>query len=91
MLRDQPAYIGVKRVGNTKTVVMISGLSMVDADWTTTTKGSEVTSATFSGIEIRLRASGDTQSIGNKFGVFNFATKALGGSIVVKSFEMQKI
>lgn len=28
---------------------------------------------------------------GFRYGVFNFATSALGGSVTVKSFEMQKI
>ncbi|KAK7030830.1 hypothetical protein VNI00_013938 [Paramarasmius palmivorus] len=124
MLRDNSAYIAVKRSGNTKTVVMVNGLAMKDADWSTTNKGSEVASASFSGNEIWLRAQGDMQPTGNKqatfywssngsqwnalgpaftmntnwtfffgyrFGIFNFATRALGGSVVLKSFEMQKI
>ncbi|KAK7062730.1 hypothetical protein VNI00_000218 [Paramarasmius palmivorus] len=58
MLRDLSAYIGVKRTGSTKQVVMVNGMNM-NSDWKTTNTGTEVATANISGNQIWLRAIAD--------------------------------
>ncbi|ESK91726.1 xylosidase glycosyl [Moniliophthora roreri MCA 2997] len=122
MLRDVSAWIGVKRTGGTKKIVMVNGMTM-NTNWATTSTGNEVATASLDGNQIWLRATADIQpggsnsatfsystngntftNLGNtlkmntdwrffmgyRFGIFNFATSALGGSVTVKSFELQE-
>ncbi|KAK7454015.1 hypothetical protein VKT23_011525 [Stygiomarasmius scandens] len=121
MLRDTSAWIGVKRTGNTKQLVMVNGLTM-SSTWTTSSTGSEIATASISGNQIYLRLTADIAPSGAKnavfsystdgqtfttlgntlalntawqffmgyrFGIFNYATKATGGSVTVKSFTLQ--
>ncbi|HWO68202.1 MAG TPA: glycoside hydrolase, partial [Umezawaea sp.] len=120
MLRDQSAWIGVKRDNGRNRVVMVNGLTM-DSGWRTTGTGTEVASADLSGTRIWLRANADIRPgsgrqarfsystdgttftslgsgftlnnawqffMGYRFGVFNHATRALGGAVTVQRFEL---
>ncbi|KIK53258.1 glycoside hydrolase family 43 protein [Collybiopsis luxurians FD-317 M1] len=122
MLRDTSAYIAINDASGAKTIEMVNGLTMNTTGWTTTSTGSVVQSATFSGNTIYLRCTADIQpagtqsavfsystdgttfrTLGNalklnpdweffmayRFGIFNFAMQALGGSVTVKSFTME--
>ncbi|MEU8002544.1 family 43 glycosylhydrolase [Catellatospora sp. NPDC049111] len=120
MLRDQSAWIGVKRDNGTTRVVMTNGLTM-DSSWNTTGTGSENASASVSGGRIWLRVNADIRPgsgrqarfsystdgtnftalgsaftlnnawqffMGYRFGIFNYATQALGGSVTVSRFDL---
>ncbi|MFC7247253.1 glycoside hydrolase 43 family protein, partial [Catellatospora aurea] len=120
MLRDQSAWIGVKRDNGTTRVVMTNGLTM-DSSWNTTGTGSENASASISGGRIWLRVNADIRPgsgrqarfsystdgtnftalgsaftlnnawqffMGYRFGIFNYATQALGGSVTVSRFDL---
>ncbi|MEV4754416.1 family 43 glycosylhydrolase [Micromonospora sp. NPDC049559] len=120
MLRDQSAWIGVKRDNGATRVVMTNGLTM-DGSWNTTGTGAEQASATVSGGRIWLRVNADIRPgsgrqarfsystngstftslgpaftlnnawqffMGYRFGIFNYATQALGGSVAVRRFEL---
>ncbi|KFY44666.1 hypothetical protein V494_01371 [Pseudogymnoascus sp. VKM F-4513 (FW-928)] len=118
-LRDSSAWIGVLKDGDTTTLSMYSGLTMTSS-WATSSTGSEVASADFSGTKVWLRIYADINVgtgkqaefyystdgeaftkmgslemgnqweffIGYRYAVFNFATKALGGSVVVEEFTV---
>lgn len=122
-LRDQSAWIGIKKANGATRVVMTNGVNM-NTSWTTTGKGNEVARADVSGGKIWLRVEanvrsdggggqarfsystdgarftslGDTLSmnknwqffLGYRFGIFNYATQSLGGSVNVASFEVTK-
>jgi len=121
MLRDQSAWIGVRKDNGVTRVSMTNGLSMSTNGWTTTGTGSEAAGATVSGGTIWLRAtaniqpgSGRTASfsystngttftalgpaftlnndwqffMGYRFGIFNYATSALGGAVTVNRFDL---
>ncbi|KAF5337608.1 hypothetical protein D9758_014917 [Tetrapyrgos nigripes] len=124
MFRDISAWIGMQQTGNTRELVMVSGLSMgptSNPPWETTNTGSVVATASISGTQVWLRATADIAPAGTKiatfsystdgqsftnlggsftmntdweyfigyrFGIFNYATKALGGSVTVKSFDI---
>ncbi|MCA2218713.1 RICIN domain-containing protein [Jidongwangia harbinensis] len=120
MLRDQSAYIGLKRDNGTTRVVMVNGLTM-NSSWATTGTGSEAAAAAVSGTRIWLRINADIRPgsgrqarfsystdgvtftplgpaftlnnawqffMGYRYGIFNHATQALGGSVTVRRFEM---
>ncbi|MEE6309499.1 family 43 glycosylhydrolase [Plantactinospora veratri] len=120
MLRDQSAWIGVKRDNGATRVVMTDGLTM-DSNWNTTGTGTERASAAVSGGRIWLRVNADIRPgsgrqarfsystdgstftslgpaftlnnawqffMGYRFGIFNHATQALGGSVTVRRFDI---
>ncbi|WP_406674948.1 RICIN domain-containing protein [Nonomuraea sp. N2-4H] len=120
MLRDQSAWIGVKRDNGTTRVVMTDGLTM-NSSWQTTGTGTEVASANVSGGRIWLRVSADVRPgsgrqarfsystdgstfvslgraftlnnawqffMGYRFGIFNYATRSLGGEVTVSRFDL---
>ncbi|WP_196438864.1 RICIN domain-containing protein [Planomonospora sp. ID67723] len=120
MLRDQSAWIGVRRDNGVNRVVMTSGLTM-NSSWQTTGTGTEQAGANISGGRIWLRANADIRPgsgrqarfsystdgtnfvslgpaftlnnawqffMGYRFGIFNYATRALGGSVTVRRFDL---
>ncbi|WP_218038535.1 RICIN domain-containing protein [Acrocarpospora pleiomorpha] len=120
MLRDQSAWIGVKRDNGTTRVVMTNGLTM-NSSWQTTGTGTEAASANVSGGRIWLRVNADVRPgsgrtarfsystdgtnftslgpaftlnnawqffMGYRFGIFNYATQALGGAVTVRRFDL---
>ena len=121
LLRDQSAWIGVRKDNGVTRVSMTNGLSMSTSGWTTTGTGSEAAGAGVSGSTIWLRASANIQPgsgrtatfsystdgttftnlgpaftltndwqffMGYRFGLFNYATSALGGSVTVDRFDL---
>jgi beta-xylosidase len=121
MLRDQSAWIGVRKDNGVTRVSMTNGLTMSTSGWTTTGTGSEAAGATVSGGTIWLRVSANIQPgsgrtatfsystngttftnlgpaftlnndwqffMGYRFGIFNYATSALGGSVTVNRFDL---
>jgi beta-xylosidase len=121
MLRDQSAWIGIRRDNGVARVSMTTGLSMSTSGWTTTGTGSEAAGAGVSGGTIWLRESANIQPgsgrtatfsystngstfttlgpaftltndwqffMGYRFGIFNYATSTLGGSITVNRFDL---
>jgi beta-xylosidase len=121
MLRDQSAWIGVRKDNGTTRVSMTNGLTMSTSGWTTTGTGTEQAGAAVSGGKIWLRVSANIQPgsgrtatfsystngttftalgpaftlnndwqffMGYRFGVFNYATSALGGSVTVNQFAI---
>ncbi|KAL0575775.1 hypothetical protein V5O48_006194 [Marasmius crinis-equi] len=125
MFRDLSGYIAVKQDGSTRTLVMRNNINLSASTpggtccWSTSSKGNDVTTASFTGNQIWLRVTADVAPTGSnqaifsystdgtrftvlgnalvldnswqffmgyRFGIFNFATKALGGSVTVKSF-----
>jgi hypothetical protein len=121
MLRDQSAWIGIRKDNGTTTrVSMTNGLTM-NTSWATTGTGTEAAGATVTGGRIWLRVSADIQPgagrtatfsystngttfttlgpafalnnawqffTGYRFGVFNYATSALGGAVTVNQFSV---
>ncbi|MFI5934153.1 family 43 glycosylhydrolase [Actinoplanes sp. NPDC051494] len=121
MLRDQSAWVGVRKDNGVTRVSMTNGLTMSTSGWTTTGTGTEAAGATVSGGTIWLRATANIQPgsgrtatfsystngttfttlgpaftlnsdwqffMGYRFGVFNYATRALGGSVAVSQFAL---
>jgi beta-xylosidase len=119
MLRDQSAWIGIRKDNGTTRVSMTNGLTMSTSGWTTTGTGAEAAGAAVSGGKIWLRVSANIQPgsgrtatfsystngttfttlgpaftlnsdwqffMGYRFGVFNYATTALGGAVTVNQF-----
>ncbi|KAL3301274.1 glycosyl hydrolase family 43 protein [Colletotrichum asianum] len=119
--RDQSAYIGIHRVGDTYTLKAVQGLIIDEWSGDPVSNGTEVASApvpsgpkkvwfraeldarptgtrdanffySFDGVSFTKLGetyelySGWAFFIAYRFGIFNFATKALGGSIKVESF-----
>nr|WP_307248595.1 RICIN domain-containing protein [Catenuloplanes indicus] len=121
MLRDQSAWIGIRKDNGTTRVSMTNGLSMSTNGWTTTGTGAEQAGAPVSGGRIWLRVTADIRPgagrtatfsystngttftplgpaftlnnnwqffMGYRFGVFNYATTALGGAVTVNRFQV---
>ncbi|WP_433364417.1 family 43 glycosylhydrolase [Actinoplanes sp. CA-142083] len=121
MLRDQSAWIGIRKDNGATRVSMTGGLTMSTSGWTTTGTGAEQAGAAVSGGKIWLRVSANIQPgsgrtatfsystngstfsplgpaftlssdwqffMGYRFGVFNYATSALGGSVTVNQFAV---
>ncbi|MEU4243642.1 family 43 glycosylhydrolase [Actinoplanes sp. NPDC026619] len=119
MLRDQSAWIGIRKDNGATRVSMTNGLTMSTSGWTTTGTGAEAAGAAVSGGKIWLRVSANIQPgsgrtatfsystngstftalgpaftlnsdwqffMGYRFGVFNYATTALGGAVTVSQF-----
>jgi hypothetical protein len=120
MLRDVSGYIGVARDNGAYTVRMVNDITM-NADWSTATTGTVVTSASISGGTIWLRATANVAPssaktavfsystdgnnfktlgpafslnttweffLGYRYGIFNYASATLGGSVTVPSFTL---
>ncbi|GLX96158.1 MULTISPECIES: RICIN domain-containing protein [Herbidospora] len=120
MLRDQSAWIGVRRDNGAYRVSMTNGLTM-NSSWATTGTGSEQAGANISGGKIWLRVNADIRPgsgrtarfsystdgtnfttlgpaftlnnawqffMGYRFGIFNYATSALGGAVTVNRFDL---
>ena len=120
MLRDQSAWIGVKRDNGAYRVVMTNGLTM-NSSWQTTGTGTEQAGANISGGRIWLRVNADIRPgsgrqarfsystdgtnfvglgpaftlnnawqffMGYRFGIFNYATRSLGGAVTVRRFDL---
>ncbi|MFI0242310.1 glycoside hydrolase 43 family protein [Streptomyces sp. NPDC016845] len=120
LLRDSSAWIGLRRDGGTKRLVMTSGLTM-DDNWNTTGTGQEIANTAIRGNRVWLRATADIRPdagreghfsystdgvtftplgtafvlkndwqffMGYRFALFNYATRALGGSVNVRRFEL---
>jgi beta-xylosidase len=121
MLRDQSAWIGIRKDNGTTRVSMTTGLTMSTNGWTTTGTGTEQAGTTVSGGRIWLRVSANIQPgsgrtatfsystngttftplgpaftlnndwqffMGYRYGIFNYATNALGGSVTVNQFAV---
>jgi beta-xylosidase len=121
LLRDQSAWVGVRRDGSASQVCYVDGITM-NTDWTTKATGSYGVCATISPGKIWLRltadiAPGGTKTakfyystngtsftqiggsfsmntawqffMGYRYGIFNHATKALGGLVNVVSFTSE--
>ncbi|MDR7276576.1 glycoside hydrolase family 43 protein [Catenuloplanes atrovinosus] len=121
MLRDQSAWIGIRKDNGVTRVSMTNGLSMSTNGWTTTGTGSEQAGATVTGGRIWLRVNADIRPgagrtatfsystngttfttlgpaftlnndwrffMGYRFGVFNYATTALGGAVTVRQWRV---
>ena len=121
MLRDQSAWIGIRKDNGATRVSMTNGLTMSTSGWTTTGTGSEQAGAAVSGGKIWLRIKADIRPgsgrqatfsystngttftnlgpaftlnndwqffMGYRFGLFNYATSALGGSVTVNRFDL---
>jgi beta-xylosidase len=73
MLRDQSAWIGVRRDNGATRVVMTGGLSM-DGSWNTTGTGTEIAGANVSGGRIWLRATADIRPGSGRQARFSYST-----------------
>ncbi|WP_226899663.1 RICIN domain-containing protein [Nonomuraea phyllanthi] len=73
MLRDQSAWIGVKRDNGVNRVVMTNGLTM-NGSWQTTGTGTEAASASISGGRIWLRVNADIRPGSGRQARFSYST-----------------
>ncbi|MFB4284677.1 MULTISPECIES: family 43 glycosylhydrolase [unclassified Nonomuraea] len=73
MLRDQSAWIGVKRDNGVNRVVMTNGLTM-NSSWQTTGTGTEAASANISGGRIWLRVNADIRPGSGRQARFSYST-----------------
>ncbi|TYB57456.1 family 43 glycosylhydrolase [Nonomuraea sp. PA05] len=73
MLRDQSAWIGVKRDNGANRVVMTNGLTM-NSSWQTTGTGAEAASANISGGRIWLRVNADIRPGSGRQARFSYST-----------------
>ncbi|GAA2577306.1 family 43 glycosylhydrolase [Winogradskya consettensis] len=121
MLRDQSAWIGIRKDNGATRVSMTNGLTMSTGTWTTTGTGTEQAGATVTGGKIWLRVTANIQPgsgrtatfsystngttfsnlgpaftlnsdwqffMGYRFGIFNYATTALGGAVTVNRMSV---
>ncbi|MCM4077860.1 glycoside hydrolase, partial [Actinoplanes sp. TRM88002] len=121
MLRDQSAWIGIRKDNGSTRVSMTNGLTMSTSGWGTTGTGAEQAGAPVSGGRIWLRVSADIRPgsgrtatfsystngstftslgppftlnnnwqffMGYRFGLFDYATQSLGGSVTVNQFAV---
>src|SRR5690606_5135141 len=73
MLRDQSAWIGVKRDNGVSRVVMTNGLTM-NSSWQTVGTGTEAASAPISGSRIWLRVTADIRPGSGRQARFSYST-----------------
>jgi beta-xylosidase len=122
LLRENSAWIGIRKDGSTTRLSMYTGLSMNTSNWNTSSTGYEAAGMNVSGGRIWLRIKGDFRPAGGskqatfwystdgtnfsqlgpsftmgtnwqffmgpRYGIFNFATKSLGGSVNVPQFTL---
>lgn len=74
IFRHTAAYIGVKKAGGATRLVMVNDASLNVPDWTTKSKGTEVSSEDVSGGKIWLRASADITPGPNRQAHFSYST-----------------
>jgi beta-xylosidase len=74
LFRDSSAWVGVKRSGDSHSVVMVNGLALENGGWTTTSMGNEAASAPVSGGKIWLRISVDIRPGPNRQAHFFYST-----------------
>jgi beta-xylosidase len=88
-LRDSSAWIGIRRADGAYRVVMLNGLTM-DANWNTSSTGTEVAGPNVSGGRIWLRIEGNVRTdAGGAQARFFYSTDGseftqLGGSLTMK-------
>lgn len=129
LLRDHSAWIGIRKEGQTPTLVMRTNMTMNSTDnWSTIGYGTDVASTKLRTAghtnKISLRIAGDFKQSGTqmaqfsystngrdftvlgqnftmyndweffqayRFAIFNYATKSLGGNVVLKEFTLDSI
>jgi beta-xylosidase len=74
LLRHQSAWIGVKKSGDSVSLMMVNGAALSTSGWTTSSKGTEVDSTSVSGGKIWLRATADITPGNNRRGSFSYST-----------------
>ncbi|MDH2423993.1 RICIN domain-containing protein [Sphaerisporangium sp. TRM90804] len=87
MLRDQSAWIGVKRDNGTNRVVMTNGLTM-NSSWGTTGTGTEAASANISGGKIWLRVNADIRPGTGRQARFSYSTDGTNFTALGPAFTM---
>ncbi|KAI0077415.1 Arabinanase/levansucrase/invertase [Panus rudis PR-1116 ss-1] len=121
LLRDQSAWVGVKRDGGEYSVAMVTDINM-GTNWETISTGTTAESVPISAQTVWLRANASVAPslphtatfaysldgnsytdigesftlnvtwnffLGYRFGIFNYATTSLGGSVTVSSFDLE--
>lgn len=73
LLRNSSAWIGVKKTGQTTSIVMVNGLQM-DGSWNTTSTGTEAGNAPLTGSKVWLRINADIRPGANSKGKFFYST-----------------
>jgi beta-xylosidase len=87
MLRDQSAYIGVRRDNGANRVVMVNGLTM-DGSWNTTGTGTEVAGANISGGRIWLRVAADIRPGSGRTARFSYSTDGTNFTSLGSAFTL---
>jgi beta-xylosidase len=87
LLRNQSAWIGVKRDNGASRVVMTNGLTM-DDNWNTTGTGTEAASASISGGRIWLRINADIRPGTGRQGRFSYSTDGVTFTQLGPAFTM---
>jgi beta-xylosidase len=88
MLRDQSAWVGVKRDNGAYTVAFVTGINM-DLNWKTTATGTTPASAAISGGTIWLRVTADIRpSGGSKQANFSYSTDGKTFRSIGSAFTM---
>ncbi|KAG8805243.1 hypothetical protein FRC18_006781 [Serendipita sp. 400] len=86
MLRDQSAWVGVKRDSGTYTICMVTGINM-DSSWNTLATGTTSASVSISGGTIYLRITADIRS-NIKQATFYYSTNGNSWSSIGSAFTM---
>ncbi|MEU8385670.1 family 43 glycosylhydrolase, partial [Streptosporangium sp. NPDC048865] len=87
MLRDQSAWIGVKRDNGVNRVVMTNGLTM-NSSWATTGTGTEAASANISGGKIWLRVNADIRPGSGRQARFSYSTDGVNFTTLGPAFTL---
>ncbi|MER5642968.1 family 43 glycosylhydrolase [Streptosporangium sp. NPDC002524] len=87
MLRDQSAWIGVKRDNGVNRVVMTNGLTM-NSGWATTGTGTEAASANISGGKVWLRANADIRPGSGRQARFSYSTDGVNFTTLGPAFTL---
>ncbi|MEU4538122.1 family 43 glycosylhydrolase [Streptosporangium sp. NPDC023825] len=87
MLRDQSAWIGVKRDNGVNRVVMTNGLTM-NSSWATTGTGTEAASANISGGKIWLRVNADIRPGSGRQARFSYSTDGVNFTALGPAFTL---
>lgn len=88
LLRDQSAWIGVKRDNGATRLVMDTGLTM-DSNWNTTGTGSDQASVNVSGGRIWLRLNADIRPGSGRQGRFSYSTDGVTFASLGPAFTME--
>ncbi|WP_197039010.1 RICIN domain-containing protein [Herbidospora cretacea] len=87
MLRDQSAWIGVRRDNGAYRVVMTNGLTM-NSSWATTGTGSEQAGANISGGKIWLRVNADIRPGSGRTARFSYSTDGTNFTTLGPAFTL---